>query len=118
MTSSSKVTLNDAIAAMESAYARLAAATDMAVHERAQAASLREAAQHEISQSWQEHSAQLEAALTESTSENEFLRQDNLRLSNLLQQLQQDYLELQSTTGQVVTRLDSTVRQLDMMLEH
>ncbi len=118
MTSSSKITLNDAIAAMESAYARLAAATDIAVHERSHVAAQREALQHEITQSWQQHSGQLEAALAESTSENEFLRQDNLRLSNQLQQLQKDYLELQTNTGHVVTRLDNTVRQLDLILEH
>jgi chromosome segregation ATPase len=118
MTSNSKITLNDAIAAMESAYARLAAATDIAVYERANVAAQREALQQEISQSWQEHSGQLEAALAEATSENEFLRQDNLRLSNQLQQLQKDYLELQTNTGHVVTRLDNTVRQLDLILEH
>lgn len=118
MTSNEKITLNEAIAAMEQAYARLSAATDIAVQEREQSALRREAAQAEISASWQAHSAQLETSLTQATSENEFLKQDNLRLSNQLQQLQRDYLELQKTAGEVVGRLDSTVAQLDLLLEH
>jgi chromosome segregation ATPase len=118
MTSNSKISLNDAIAAMENAYARLTAAADIAVHERAQAASQREALQNEISLSWQAHTSQLETALEQAQSENQFLKEDNLRLSNQLQQLQQEYLELQKTAGDVVGRLDSTVRQLDLILEH
>lgn len=118
MTSNAKVTLNEAISAMEQAYARLSAATDIAVHDRAQSAHKREAAQHEISLSWQAHTSQLETSLTQAASENEFLKQDNLRLSNQLQQLQRDYLELQKTAGEVVGRLDSTVAQLDLILEH
>lgn len=118
MTSNEKITLNEAIAAMEQAYARLSSATDIAVQEREQSAQKREAAQAEISQSWQAHTAQLETTLTQATSENEFLKQDNLRLSNQLQQLQRDYLELQKTAGEVVGRLDSTVAQLDLLLEH
>jgi chromosome segregation ATPase len=118
MTSNAKITLNDAISAMEKAYASLAAATDVAVHERAESARQREAAQQEISLSWQAHTNQLETSLTQATSENEFLKQDNLRLSNQLQQLQKDYLELQATAGTVASRLDSTVRQLDLILEH
>lgn len=118
MSSNVNITLHDAIAAMENAYTRLAAATDIAIEERTQAAQRREAAQQEISLSWQAHASELETALTQSTSENEFLKTDNLRLSNLLQQLQKDYLELQSTAGDVVTRLDSTIHQLDFLLEH
>ncbi len=118
MTSNAKISLNDAISAMEKAYSRLAAATDVAVHERSQSAAQREAAQQEISLSWQAHSSQLETSLAQATSENEFLKQDNLRLSNQLQQLQKDYLELQATAGTVASRLDSTVRQLDLILEH
>jgi len=118
MTSNAKITLNDAISAMEKAYSRLASATDIAVHERNQSAALREASQNEISLSWQAHASQLETTLTQATSENEFLKQDNLRLSNQLQALQRDYLELQTTAGTVASRLDSTVRQLDLILEH
>ena len=57
MTSNEKISLNDAISAMEKAYSRLAAATDVAVHERAESAREREAAQNEISLSWQAHSS-------------------------------------------------------------
>jgi chromosome segregation ATPase len=118
MTSNAKITLNDAISAMEQAYSRLAAATDVAVHARSQSAAERESVQQEISLSWQAHTNALETSLTQATSENEFLKADNLRLSNQLQQLQKDYLELQATAGTVASRLDSTVRQLDLILEH
>ena len=116
MTGSLKIT--QALFAVEAAYARLAAASDAAAHERAQVAAQREAVQEDISQSWQAHSAGLESALDEAAAENDFLRQDNTRLSNQLHSLQQEYLELQSTTGHVVARLDNTVRQLDLILEH
>ena len=118
MTSNSKISLGDAIAAMERAYGRLAAATDVAAHDRAQAAAQREAMQHEISHSWQQHASQLEAALADATSENEFLREDNLRLSNQLQRLQRDFLELQEAAGHAAMRLDASVKQLDLILEH
>ena len=118
MTSNTKITLNDAISAMERAYTQLEAATAIAVHERGQAAAQREAAQQEITLSWQAHSAQLENALEQAMAENEFLKTDNLRLSNQLQALQQEFLELQSTAGHVANRLDTTVRQLDLILEH
>ena len=118
MSSNAKITLNDAIFAMERAYTKLEAATDIAVYERAQSAANREAAQQEISLSWQAHASQLETSLTQALSENDFLKQDNLRLSNQLQQLQSDYLELQSTAGSVANRLDTTIRQLDLVLEH
>ena len=59
MTSNSKISLGEAIAAMEQAYSRLAAATDIAAHDRAQAAAQREAMQHEISHSWQQHANRL-----------------------------------------------------------
>ena len=118
MTSNSKISLNDAITAMENAYARLSAATDVAVQEREQSAAKREAMQAEITRSWEAHTSDLETSLAQAHSENQFLKEDNLRLSNQLQQLQQDYLELQQTTGDVVGRLDAGVRQLDLILEH
>ena len=118
MSSNAKITLHDSIAAMENAYAKLAAATEIAIEERTQAAARREAAQQEISLSWQAHASELETSLTQANSENEFLKSDNLRLSNQLQKLQQDYIALQSTAGDVVTRLDSTIHQLDFLLEH
>lgn len=117
MTSNSKTGLNAAIAAMENAYARLSAAADAAVVERGEFAARSEASQTEITNSWASHTTQLETNLAQATAENEFLKADNLRLSNQLQQLQQDYLDLQSTADDVVGRLDTTVRQLDMMLE-
>jgi chromosome segregation ATPase len=118
MTSNSKISLNDAIVAMERAYARLSAATDATAAERAHVAANREALQAELTAGWQAHTASLETTLTQAQSENEFLKADNLRLSNQLQQLQQDYLELQNTAGDIVGRLDQSVRQLDLILEH
>lgn len=118
MASSSKISLNEAIAAMESAYARLAATVEIAAHNKAQSASAREAEQNEATRSWENHCAELEASLAQSASENKFLREDNMRLSNQLQQLQLNYLELQETAGHVASRIDHTVRQLDLILEH
>lgn len=118
MTSNAKISLNDAIAAMERAYERLEAATAIAVHERHQSAAQREAATLEVSQSWQAHADGLETELEQAKAENQFLKEDNVRLTNQLQQLQADYLELQSTAGHVASRIDTTVRQLDLILEH
>lgn len=117
MVSNSKISLNQAIAAMEQAYARLSAAADIAVHERHESAAKREAVQQEISHSWQQTVTELETSLTQAQSENNFLREDNLRLSNLLSQLQRDYLELQREAGTVVGMLDRSVHQLDALLE-
>ena len=110
--------LQAAITAVDAALARLEAASDLVQHERAQSIISREASQAELTRSWQEHNAGLEAQLSEISSENEFLKQDNLRLANQLQRLQKDYLELQKMTGDAVHRLDSSVRQLDLILEH
>lgn len=117
MASHEKISINDAVAAMESAYARLAAATDIAVHERAQSAAQREAMQQEISLSWQATASELETALSQAQSENEHLKSETARLSNQLATLQRDYLELQQTAGDVVARLDDTVVRIDTMLE-
>ena len=118
MASSSEHVLKSAIAAVEKAFARLDAAADVAVHERAQSAAKREAAQAEITQSWQQHTAGIETALSDAQGENQFLKADNVRLSNQLQQLQRDYLALQEEAGNAVGRLDATVKQLDLILEH
>ncbi len=118
MASNSERVLQAAISAVEKAFARLDAAADVAVYERGQSALQREAAQAEITQSWQQHTAGIETALSDAQGENQFLKADNLRLSNQLQQLQRDYLALQEEAGNAVGRLDATVKQLDLMLEH
>lgn len=117
MVSNSKVSLNDAIAAMEQAYARLSAAADTAVHERNQSAAAREAMQQEISHSWQQTVAEIETALTQAQSENAYLKEDNTRLSNQLAQVQRDYLDLQRDSSSVVGVLDRSVKQLDLILD-
>ncbi|MFM9891134.1 MAG: hypothetical protein ACKVOE_10955 [Rickettsiales bacterium] len=118
MAGSSESSLNAAIEAMDRAYARLESAVNVATQSKNESAALREAVQLEISTSWQQHSAGLESQLAELNSENEFLKEDNLRLSNQLQNLQQEYLELQSAAGHAVHRLDGAVKQLDLILEH
>lgn len=110
--------LNEAFALLSETLSRLEASADIAAYERAQSAAQREGAQAEISASWQEHTVQLEAAMADLESQNTFLKEDNLRLSNQLQQLQRDYLELQQAAGSALTRLDGTVKQLDLLLEH
>lgn len=111
MASNPQSKLNAAFAALGESLARLEAATEIAAHNQAQSAAKGEAAQAEISASW-------EANLAELQSENNFLKEDNLRLSNQLQQLQRDYLELQKAAGSTLARLDGTVKQLDLLLEH
>lgn len=118
MASKSEQALTTAIAAVEQAFARLDAATELAVYERGQSALARETAQAEITQSWQQHTANIETALANAQGENEFLKADNLRLSNQLQQLQKDYLALQKTAGDTVGRLDGAIKQLDLLMEH
>lgn len=111
MASGSENSLNNAFAALSDALARLEANAEIAAHERAQSLATREGAQAEITASW-------EATLQEIQSENTFLKEDNLRLSNQLQQLQRDYLALQETAGSALGRLDGTIKQLDLLLEH
>lgn len=118
MTSDSKISLNDAITAMERAYERLAVAAELAALDRAEAATRQEAVQQEITGSWEKHTADLETEIAQVRAENEFLKSDNVRLSNQLQQLQKEYVGLQSTATDIVSHLDGTVRQLDLILEH
>ena len=118
MASSSAQSLQAAVSTLERAFARLDAAVDVSLHSRTHSAETREAAQAELTQSWQAHAAQLETVITGLEGESEFLKEDNLRLSNQLQQLQQDYVELQQMAEHTVGRLDASVKQLDMLLEH
>lgn len=118
MASDSEQALQAAISAVEQAFARLDGAAEMARLARGQSAAERETLQAELTDSWQRHSAGLETQLADAQGENEFLKADNLRLSNQLQQLQRDYLALQEEAGHAVGRLDATVKQLDLILEH
>lgn len=118
MASNSELALQAAVSAVERAFARLDAAADTMLHARAESAANRETVQIELTQSWQAHAAELEASMANLENENSFLKEDNLRLSNQLQQLQRDYLELQQTAEKAVGRLDASVKQLDLILEH
>ena len=118
MASGSDNSLNQAFAALSDALARLEANAELAAYERAQSLDARDGAQAEATASWQQELAEKDASLAEIQSENTFLKEDNLRLSNQLQQLQRDYLTLQETAGSALGRLDGTIKQLDLLLEH
>jgi hypothetical protein len=77
-----------------------------------------ETAAASLSQKQGEATAELDAALTQAAAENNFLKEDNLRLGNQLQALQRDYLELQSAALSTVNRLDDSVKAIDLILEH
>ena len=66
----------------------------------------------------QKRFATLESELQGLHEEAGHLKNENAELSRKLHRLQQDYLELQQMAGAAVTRLDGSIRQLDMMLEH
>lgn len=118
MASNSELLLQSAVSVVERAFARLDAAAEVARHERHESAAQRDVVQAELTQGWQNHAAQLETSISNLQGENDFLKEDNLRLSNQLQQLQQDYMELQQMAQHTVGRLDASVKQLDLMLEH
>lgn len=110
--------LTAALAQVGAAFERLDAAIDIAMAERLQSAQARESIQSELTASWEVHSAKLEAELAEVQAESHFLKEDNTRLANQLQDLQQEYLDLQATASTTLGRLDKSVKQLDLMLEH
>jgi small-conductance mechanosensitive channel len=116
MPSHSQTTLQSAIAAVNQAFAKLDAAAEVAAYDRSQSAASREAVQAELSASWQQHSDQLQAALAEATSEMDFLRDDNARLANQLHNVQQQYVALQKVAGAAAGKLDSSIKQLDLVL--
>ena len=118
MASNSEIALQSAISAVERAFARLDAAAQTAAEARAHIAADRAALEAEFTARGQQQVALLESTLAESYAESEFLRADNLRLSNQLSKLQKDYLALQQTASHTVGRLDATVAQLDLILEH
>lgn len=62
--------------------------------------------------------AEQDAALARAVAENSFLKEDNVRLGNQLQALQKDFLELQKAALLTVNQIDSSVKQIDLMLEH
>lgn len=118
MATGSPSSLNAAFSAVSTALARLEAAAETAAHRQAQSTHAREEMQAGLTAGWQAELAQAEAAMAELQSENDFLKEDNLRLSNRLQQLQRDFLDLQNAAGSALTRLDGSVKQLDLLLEH
>jgi predicted nucleic acid-binding Zn-ribbon protein len=117
MASASQSRLHTAIAAVGQAFDRLEAAIDIAASDKLQSAAARESLQAELTAGWQVQIAQIEAEMTDTQAENNYLKEDNTRLSNQLQHLQQEHLELQTTASKTVAKLDSSVKQLDLILE-
>ncbi len=116
MPSHSQTNLQAAFAAVNHALSTLDAATDIALEQRAASAANRESVQAELTASWKQHNDQLQAALADANSEMDFLRDDNTRLANQLHQVQQQYLTLQKIAGAAVNKLDTSVKQLDLVL--
>ena len=71
----------------------------------------------ELSGEYEQRIAELEAQLAEARDENEALRAENAKLSNQVQDMQQDYHDLQQVTNTVCDRIQSSVTQLDMLIE-
>lgn len=117
MASVSTLTLQSAIAAVGAAFDRLEEAVDRATTERDGSANASERVQAEMTASWEAHTNRLEADLAEAQAENGFLKDDNTRLSNQLQDVQQELLDLQTTASGTVKKLDKSVKQLDLILE-
>lgn len=110
--------LTRAFDALSQSLQRLDAAAALACAQKQSTAFERESAQADITASWQQHSATLESQRDTLAEENAFLKEDNLRLSNQLQTLQEEYLELKKTAGLVMQRLDGAISQLDLLQEH
>jgi chromosome segregation ATPase len=110
--------LTQAFDSLSRALQRLEAAASISAAKVQTSAAARESAQSEITLSWQQHCATVESERDTLAEENHFLKEDNLRLSNQLQALQDEYLALQQTAGHVIQRLDGAISQLDLLKEH
>lgn len=109
--------MHAAITAINSAFEKLEAAIAHAVSERDGFAATQSGAEAELNAHWQAHSAQLEAQLAEASADTAQLKTDNTRLSNQLQQVQQELLALKTVATSTVKKLDTSVQQLDLILE-
>ncbi|MBN8542692.1 MAG: hypothetical protein J0M34_00315 [Alphaproteobacteria bacterium] len=103
--------LNTAIGRLDAASANAALRQSLEGDSQAQANA-------ELVSEWEQKLAANESELIAVREENDFLKNDNLRLGNQLQELQQEHLELQRAAGGIVQRLDGSIKQLDMILEH
>lgn len=103
--------LNTAIGRLDAASAQAGLRQSAAAMSHVQVAA-------EIAADWEAKLTANESELLSTREENDFLKNDNLRLGNQLQELQQEHLDLQRAAGTIVQRLDGSIRQLDVMLEH
>lgn len=72
----------------------------------------------DIAASWEPICAALEADVESLKQDNGHLKEENTRLSNEMNKLQHDYLDLQQLLDTASDRIDGTIRQLDLALEH
>ncbi len=117
MASGSQIDLKSAAEAASNSLARLEAAVAIASAERAASADARERIQAELTAQWQSQQSTLQTALDEANLEIELLREETQRLSNQLNALQQEHLDLQTTASSTLTRLNKSVSQMDLLLE-
>lgn len=96
--------LDPASARLSKAFARL----EKAVESKSSLPSLNE-------QGWIERMDELEADIASLRDENETLRAENAKLSLQLQEMQQDYLELQDMANNAADLLDRKAEQLELM---
>jgi len=118
MTHATNPSLAAAFERLNNAIGRLDAASAQASLRQHQSVDSQAAMAAEIAAEWEGKLAQVEAEVMTAREENDFLKNDNVRLGNALQELQQDHLDLQRAAGSIVQRLDGSIKQLDVMLEH
>lgn len=117
MASTSKSELSAAAMATNEALAKLEVAIELALADRAASAEAREAVQAEISAGWQQHNHKLEGALNDAHAKNAFLQEDVQRLTQELHALKAEYQALKGTANTTLNRLNTSVSQLDLILE-
>jgi len=101
-------TLDEASERLTSAFSRLERAVSHASHYQASGGTDDDAA-------WAERFRLLEDTVTSLKEDNQRLHDDNIRLSNQLQTLQKDYLNLQQVADKVADRMEKQAVQLDLI---
>lgn len=108
---SDQPTIDSASNRLAHAFERL----EYAVQRRASAGGANPEEMEALNESWGRYCEALEADIHNLRQENDGLREENAELSNQLQQLQQDYLELRKVTESVASQLDKKAEQLELL---
>ena len=108
---SDQPTIDSASHSLAHAFERL----EYAVQQRVSAGGANTEEMEALNESWGRHCEALEADIHSLRQENEWLREENAQLSNQLQQLQQDYLELRKLSESVAGKLEQKAEQLDLL---